>query len=726
MDKNSWLEESIFHLVPCNRNKGLLSFPKHKNTTFLANIEFKTNSFKMTYSPANYCSPIYLIFCLWIFPILLFGQYQLKGSISDAATGAPLAFANVYLANTSIGVSSDQDGHFLLDGVPAGDQVLIFSYLGYQAFAKEVKVNEYSAKKNFTIQLQAAAFSLATVEVSAKSGKKRKRYLKKFTKAFLGETANAGACKITNPEVLQFVEQDGKIIASAQELIELENRALGYHLRFYLEHFEWSGKEVKYAGKPLFATLAANTEQEKAQWAKRRVKTYLGSSRHFFKALVKDKLEQEGFKIFLAQQKNEQEFHHIRATNAKAILKAAPSGSDQILTIPSFLQVVYVHKKLGVASSTMGNNLKGLGQAAEKDMIQQSQNDVGPRSTFPSSYLFSRKSSLRVQANGQLPQAKYLLIYGYWAKEGVADLLPFEYLPRTKSPQNTTPASPQQKGFYLSNLRIPLQEIKDGGPVEDGIPAIDQATFSKAEEAHSLGEEEYILGVYHNGMAKAYPIKILDRHEVVNDQFGDAAVTVTFCPLCASGLAFEADKDQGKRSFGVSGLLYNSDVLLYDRETESLWSQIKGQAISGPESGSSLNFLPAEYTTWGAWKKRFPASLVLQAPKGFSYDYEQKAYARYLESSELIFPVAAHSRQLNNKDKIIGIEIDGQFKAYPLKELKRKESPIGDHFNGKDLVIFYDSVAKSARIEDQAGKVLNGMTMFWFAWYAFHPETILF
>lgn len=112
-----------------------------------------------------------------------------------------------------------------------------------------------------------------------------------------------------------------------------------------------------------------------------------------------------------------------------------------------------------------------------------------------------------------------------------------------------------------------------------------------------------VLGVFKNGIAKAYPIKIMDQHEIVNDQFSDQAVTVTYCPLCGSGVAFLAEVDGSKRVFVVSGLLYNSDVLLYDKETESLWSQIMGKAISGQEL-STINLY------WFAWHAFHPDTLI--------------------------------------------------------------------------------------------------------------------
>lgn len=134
--------------------------------------------------------------------------------------------------------------------------------------------------------------------------------------------------------------------------------------------------------------------------------------------------------------------------------------------------------------------------------------------------------------------------------------------------------SQTKNGFDLGNSSILVEDIKSGGPPKDGIPAIDHPKFLSASKA-SLSNNDRILGVHENGIAKAYPIAIMNYHEIVNDLFGNKAVVVTYCPLCGSGIAFNAKINDQTLSFGVSGLLYNSDVLLYDRETESLWSQLK-------------------------------------------------------------------------------------------------------------------------------------------------------
>lgn len=286
--------------------------------------------------------------------------------------------------------------------------------------------------------------------------------------------------------------------------------------------------------------------------------------------------------------------------------------------------------------------------------------------------------------------------------------------------------SQTKKGFDLSNSSIPVTEIKDGGPPKDGIPSIDSPQFVKAEKA-SLRNNDRILGIFENGTAKAYPIKILNFHEIVNDEIEGKPIVVTYCPLCGSGIVFDATIDGSTYTFGASGLLYNSDVLLYDRQTESLWSQLEYKAISGPMKGKSLEIINTFNTTWENWKNKHPNTLVLSEDTGFNRNYSVDPYPDYQNSSAIYFPVANENNEFHPKEMVIGVEIEGESKAYPFSELEKTgKSIIEDAFNSKDLIIHYDVKSKSAEIFDAQGNPVPGVTNFWFAWYAFHPETEVF
>ena len=163
-----------------------------------------------------------------------------------------------------------------------------------------------------------------------------------------------------------------------------------------------------------------------------------------------------------------------------------------------------------------------------------------------------------------------------------------------------------------------------------------------------------------------------------------------------------------------------------NRETESLWSQLMGKAVSGAEAGKILEYLPTAYTTWAEWKIRHPETLVLSTQTGYNRDYGRTPYAGYEESASLMFPVNNHSGKLRKKERVIGIEVEGAYKAYPIKILKKGSPVKEDFFSGKILTIEYKKAAKSARITDLSGKELPAINLFWFAWYAFHPETAIY
>jgi hypothetical protein len=282
-------------------------------------------------------------------------------------------------------------------------------------------------------------------------------------------------------------------------------------------------------------------------------------------------------------------------------------------------------------------------------------------------------------------------------------------------------------GFDLADALVPIDEIHQGGPPRDGIPALDNPIFLSADQAGYLKEYDYVLGMTRNGISKAYPIRILNWHEIINDRFGQEPVVVSYCPLCGTGIAYGAFIDGAVRSFRVSGLLYNSDLLLYDRESESLWSQIAGKAISGPLKGQRLKPLGVRHTTWSAWRRQHPGSLVLSTQTGYRRDYSRDPYAGYQQSEELYFPIKHLDRRYHPKERVIGIELNGTFKAYPFAELGRlKKRVLKDRIAGEEIEIRFNVPLRSGQVFDREGRELPSVNSFWFAWTAFHPETAVF
>jgi hypothetical protein len=277
----------------------------------------------------------------------------------------------------------------------------------------------------------------------------------------------------------------------------------------------------------------------------------------------------------------------------------------------------------------------------------------------------------------------------------------------------------------FSRHSIPLSEILSGGPGKDGIPAIDRPRFVAASKASRtfLKDEDRIIALAVNGKQKAYPIKILNWHEIVNDRIGGLNVVVTFCPLCGTGMVFDANAAGRRLNFGVSGLLYQSDVLLYDRQTESLWSQIKQEAVTGKLTGTRLKLRPSTQTTWGAWKEKHPDTFVLSTQTGYSRDYERDPYENYYTSRDVMFQVGKLDPHYHPKEQVIGVELDGLAKAYPYSELARVKSPLQDKVGKKTVYVVYDSKSRTATINDASGKELPSVAGFWFAWYVFHKDT---
>ena len=179
-------------------------------------------------------------------------------------------------------------------------------------------------------------------------------------------------------------------------------------------------------------------------------------------------------------------------------------------------------------------------------------------------------------------------------------------------------------------------------------------------------------------------------------------------------------------SFGVSGLLYNSDVLLYDRDTESLWSQIMARAISGPLKGTALTMVPLKHTTWADWRARHPASEVLSTETGFARDYSHDPYAGYDKVPRLMFDVQHRDERLPLKEWVLGLRVGNQAKAYPFSALDRladREGLLRDSVGGQAVQIRFDRTHRSAEALDAAGQPLPGVMAYWFAWVAFHPKT---
>ena len=277
-------------------------------------------------------------------------------------------------------------------------------------------------------------------------------------------------------------------------------------------------------------------------------------------------------------------------------------------------------------------------------------------------------------------------------------------------------------GFELSRLSIDRSEIFSGGPDRDGIPSIDKPKFIAPNQVNFLSDDDLVISFTQDNITKAYPLRILIWHEIVNDMVNNRPISITYCPLCGTAMVFDRRVDNKVLSFGVSGLLYRSDVLMYDRESESLWTQLGMKGVSNTALNKKLKWLPSVHMTWSSWKKAFPNGQVLSTDTGYKRHYAGQAYASYFASKYAMFPVPDSRKELPDKDKVIGLIINGKAKAYPTKRLL-KENTIIDSIDKTKITIQYNPSTKSTVITDANGKQLPSVEAYWFAWQGFYPNT---
>src|ERR671914_1452695 len=331
---------------------------------------------------------------------------------------------------------------------------------------------------------------------------------------------------------------------------------------------------------------------------------------------------------------------------------------------------------------------------------------------------------------------------------------------------NVNPVSLSQAVNEKSSI-VPLDQIVSGGPPPDGIPSIDNPKFTSVKEADGLLEDsELVLGLKINGDVRAYPLQILVWHEIVNDKVGGAPVAVTYCPLCFTNQVFNRTLENGQiLELGTSGKLYNSNLVMYDSTTKSLWSQAMSQAIVGKLAGVKLEKIPFDVAYWKEWKQLYPESKVLSRDTGSTRPYGADPYGDYYTNGDVLFPVSNNDDRLGLKEIVVGFENSGQYKAYKLQEIENKKV-INDQVNGKPIALLslhpfmvraYDPVVDGQILEfslnakgqnfidtqtgslwNFEGKAISGQMKgkqltrlpfdegFWFEWAAFHPKTELY
>lgn len=276
---------------------------------------------------------------------------------------------------------------------------------------------------------------------------------------------------------------------------------------------------------------------------------------------------------------------------------------------------------------------------------------------------------------------------------------------------------------------VPLGEILGGGPPKDGIPSIDRPKFvSIAEAGNFLKDSEPGIALSFENTNRFYPFQILVWHEIVNDTINAKRVLVTYCPLCLSGIVFDPVVGGERVEFGTSGKLWNSNLVMYDRKTDSLWSQILGEAIVGEKTGTRLAVLSSDQIKFGEWKKLHPNGEVLSRDTGATRFYGQDPYGDYYTTPGTFFPVNKKDDRLSEKEFVLGVVVNEKAKAYYPPAVK-KAGKIEDKFEGKTIVAEYEKDIDAVRIfekrSDGTLERINPFGTFWFSWVAAHPDTEL-
>ena len=359
------------------------------------------------------------------------------------------------------------------------------------------------------------------------------------------------------------------------------------------------------------------------------------------------------------------------------------------------------------------------------------------------------------------------------APAGSVALLPDESPP---------PGAARQFSTDFSRHTVPYAQILSGGPPKDGIPAVDAPQYLSVAQADGwLEPREPVAVIEAGGLVRAYPIQVLTWHEIVNDRLGDLPVTVTFCPLCNTAIAFDRRFDGRVLDFGTTGRLYYSNLIMYDRQTETWWQQATGEAIAGVYAGSRLRFVPLAMISWEDFKAAFPDGDVVSSRTGHSRRYGVNPYQGYDRPGNVPFlyrgPVTPSA--LPQMARVLTIELDGEAVAYPY-DLLQERGVVNDRVGGMPVAVLWSAGAASAldhpviasgrdvgaavpfsrevggrvleferrggRIVDTAtGSVWNhlgratagelagaqltpvvGVNHFWFSWAAFRPETRVF
>lgn len=349
-------------------------------------------------------------------------RYNVRGKLMDAETGAPIRYANVFLANTTRGTTSLADGSFTIERVPPGRYELVVSMMGYAGQRRQIKLIRHNLTL-YTIRLAPKAIIGETITITAERNRKWKRQLSQFKTLFLGLSPHAKQCKIKNPELISFEETgNGGLAAHADGPLKIENRTLGYIITFYMHRFSVTAYgNLSYEGDSQFSEMQTEDAAQQRRWQRARKKAYCGSLKHFLKSLAAGTLADEGFVTYSLTG-----LPTPRATVSRTLLNTDSLSTpgdlahEAILHLPRYLQVVYTQAAEPRFYTEIRRSMRH--KFGEEFIKGPSEETI-----YPISYLEVHSPNLIVHLDGFIYTPQLLTTRGYWAWERMADMLPLDY-----------------------------------------------------------------------------------------------------------------------------------------------------------------------------------------------------------------------------------------------------------------------------------------------------------
>ena len=359
----------------------------------------------------------FLVIVLSVFAIPASAQVErtsIRGQVVDDESGVPLAGVHVFIASSTTGTVTNSDGEYLLSNIPVGALRLYASSIGYEPEARDMFLRT-AAQKVVDFRMKPAVLSLEGITVEAKRDRKWKRRLERFTKMFIGETAASRETKIINPEVLDFGIDRSVFRAFASEPLVIENRFLGYRITYFLKDFQSDQTTIKYDGEPLYEELEADNEQEKARWEENRRTAFIGSFRHFALALIAQKTDEQGFKLYGRNSAGSESIVQIPQgarfpVKQHDIIKPGSSSDEYVLDFSGFVEIIFTGE-------------------FEEDAYKEYRQSFQGRDAFQTSWIRLSSGATIVDYKGDTLDPYGVTLYGYFAFERVANDVPRDYRP---------------------------------------------------------------------------------------------------------------------------------------------------------------------------------------------------------------------------------------------------------------------------------------------------------